>query len=75
MLEQLSKLLRSIDVVEEAYFGQIYVPSRKDPPHLVIQLKLSKGLENRFDEIASPSANIAKNYLASREPFDIGGCY
>jgi hypothetical protein len=72
MLEELSRLCKSAEFVEEAYFGQIYIPSRKDKPHLIIQFKLSLGFERKFEEIASQSANVARGHLAAGEPFDIG---
>jgi hypothetical protein len=71
LIQRLTALFSSLDFVQEAFIGQIYVPAQKLRPHLFVQVRLSEGSEGRMNEAFSGFATIATELLPFDEPMDL----
>jgi len=67
LLKKLADHFRLSGLVDKAFFGQIYIPSSRQPPHLLIGMRLIENSQRNFDdalhEITAIIDTFAKNQL------------
>ena len=71
LIQRLTALFSSLDFVQEAFIGQIYIPAQKVRPHLYVQIRFAQGSEGRIIEVVPEIAAIGNEILALDEPMDI----
>lgn len=69
LLERLEELFKATDYVETAFFTQVYYPSKGEPPHGFIALKLRKQFDN---ELNVAIGKIVKGTIGSNQFVEIG---
>jgi len=67
LLKKLADHFRLSGLVDKAFFGQVYIPSSGQPPHLLIGMRLIEKSPRNFDdllqEVTAIIATIAKSQL------------
>ena len=74
LLERLAKLFRSFEYIDEAFFGQVCIPARKELPHVAVQVKLDRSQRNldRFQEEISPKIDlVVEEVLRKNETVEV----
>jgi len=71
LMDKLAKHFKATGYVEEAFIGQIHVPSSGQPPHLLICLKLRENSGKTFDQVSVDLGPTIRSALSKEEFLDI----
>ena len=71
LLSRFIDLFRCVSFVEEAHFGQIFAPSKREPPHLIVVVKLERGYDDKFAELNSSMGLIVQEVLPKGQWLEI----
>ena len=71
LMGRLADYFKTTGDVEQAFLGQIYVPSSGQPPHLMICLQLQKNSRRTFDQISVDLGPTIRAAIAKDEFLDV----
>jgi hypothetical protein len=71
LMNKLAQHFRSIRDVEQAFLGEIFVPSSGQPPHPILGIGLAKDAKRSFDEVCKELDPTIRSVLGPRELLDI----
>lgn len=67
LLSRFRDLFQSNGLVEEASYGQIFVPEKREPPHLVFNVRLTRHDDSAVASLNSLMGAIIRKYLSSNQ--------
>ena len=71
LIGRLTVLLASLEAVEEAFIGQMQVPSRATPPNLFLQVRLVEISNEWAREFVSKVRHTVQGLIPKGQPLDI----
>ncbi len=71
LMDKLTEYFRSTGNVEQAWLGEILVPSTGQPAHFLICLRISKNSRRTFDEVSIEIGPLIRAALGEKELLDL----
>lgn len=71
LMSRLAEYFRSSGNVEEAWVGQIHIPSSGQPAHLFVCLKVSSKSQRNFDQVSIDIGPTIRSVLGEKELLDV----